>query len=221
MKSTLYILQRNLVRLTWLAPATGYLIVVVALMPYSAPVPSMMPILGIGSLMIGAWVSVTTIDGDDPSQKSVVALASGGRLPARVGEVWASFLFIAPLSVVGLVIAFMRASPVPEADALPLLIGGGLVLLLSTTLLGVALGYLFAWPVVQRTPITLGVVFLVAVALIIVPVSPVSALLATAGEGFDGLSLASSALGTMAISAAGFGAGSVLVTRRWRLTSPR
>lgn len=221
MKSTLYILQRNLVRLTWLAPATGYLIVVVALMPYSAPVPSMMPILGIGSLMIGAWVSVTTIDGDDPSQKSVVALASGGRLPARVGEVWASFLFIAPLSVVGLVIAFMRASPVPEADALPLLIGGGLVLLLSTTLLGVALGYLFAWPVVQRTPITLGVVFLVAVALIIVPVSPVSALLATAGEGFDGLSLAPSALGTMAISAAGFGAGSVLVTRRWRLTSPR
>lgn len=221
MKSTLYILQRNLVRLTWLGPAAGYLVVVVALMPYSAPVTSMMPILGIGSLVIGAWVSVTTIDGDDPSQKSAVALASGGRLRARVGEVWASFLFIAPLSVVGLVIAFTRASPVPEVEALPFLVGGALVVLLTTTLLGVALGYLFAWPVLQRTPIALGVVFLVAIVLVVVPASPVSALLATPDQGFSGLSVASAAFGTMAISAACFGAGSMLVTRRWRLTSPR
>lgn len=54
----------------------------------------MLPILGIGSLIVAAWVSVTTIDGDDPSQKSVVVLASGGRIRARMGEALAAFLFV-------------------------------------------------------------------------------------------------------------------------------
>lgn len=218
MRSARYVLRRNVSRLTWLGPAAGYLIVIAALMPYSAPLPHMLPALGIGSLMVGAWVSVTTIDGDDPGQKSVVALASGGRVRARIGEVFASFLFVSALSAIGLIVAFLRASPGPAPDALMAQLVGCSLALLSSALLGVTLGYLCAWPVLQRTPLTLGVVFLLAVALIIVPVSPVNALLMGVDDTGDLAGVVTAALGIAVIAAAFIGAGSVLVMRRWRLT---
>lgn len=207
-------------RLTWLGPAAGYLIVVVALMPYSAPLPSMLPILGIGSLLVGAWVSVTTIDGDDPSQKSVVALASGGRVRARAGEALASFLFVSGLSVLGLTAAFVRASPAPTPDAIVPQASGCLLALASSALVGVALGYVGAWPVLQRTPLTLGVVFLAAVALIIVPMSPMNTLLMRVDDHVDLLGVVAASAGMLLIAAACFGVGSLLAVRRWRLTSP-
>lgn len=220
MKSMRYVLQRNLVRLTWLGPAAGYLIVVVALMPYTAPLPNMLPILGIGSLLVAAWVSVTTIDADDPSQKSVVALASGGRLRARFGEAMASFLFVAALSFVGLVAAVLRASPVPAPDAILTQLTGCVLALLSAALVGVAIGWMCAWPVLLRTPLTLAVVFLVAVALIVAPMSPMNSLLMKVDDNVDLLGVVAASAGMLLIAAMFVGIGSVLVVRRWRLTRP-
>lgn len=214
-----YVLRRNVVRLTWLGPAAGYLIVIFALMPYAAPLPNMLPVLSIGSLFIGAWVSVTTIDGDDPSQKSVVALASRGRIQARAGETLAASLFVAVLSVIGLTVAFFRASPAPAADAVVPQLSGCLLAVISATLVGVSLGYLCAWPVLQRTPLTLGVVFLLAVALIIVPVSPMNLLLMRVDDHVDLLGVAIASAGMLLIAALCVAAGSVLVARRWRLIS--
>ncbi|WP_156149145.1 hypothetical protein [Microbacterium oxydans] len=92
--------------------------------------------------------------------------------------------------------------------------------LASSALVGVALGYVGAWPVLQRTPLTLGVVFLAAVALIIVPMSPMNTLLMRVDDHVDLLGVVAASAGMLLIAAACFGVGSLLAVRRWRLTSP-
>lgn len=165
-------------------------------------------------------MTVSSIDADDPSQKSVVALASGGRLRARAGEAWASYLFVVSLSVIGIAVAFSRAWPVPTLDTIGPQLFRGLLVLFPSAFMGVALGYLFAWPVLQRTPLTLSVVFLVSVLVIVVPLSPVHSLLVVAETDAELVEILGVTSRVLLLAAACIGVGSLLVGPRWRLTRP-
>lgn len=152
----------------WFPPALAYGL---ALTVTYAPGGPSLPTLTTGAavlLPIAAWLTVSTVRFEDPSQAAVTAAALGGVGRARLSTLLAALLGSFALVVVSLVAAYL-SNP---ADFDALAVGAGLLMHLLTAAAGVALGSLCAPPVIRRPGWTVVLLLLATTGFLVTPDTP-------------------------------------------------
>lgn len=215
-----YVVRRDVLRMRWLAPTVLFLIVVSSFLPYSAPLGGSLGILLIAALILSGWMSVVSIAGDDPGQKTVVAVQAGGLIRARLEEAAAALVVAVGFGWVGLVVAALRAVDVPVTTELATRLAFAAGALLLVSLIGVSAGFALAWPVLERTPLAVTAVSVGCLILVVLPVSPVHGMLVCAA-GIDQSVQVSQVVavtaGSIVVSGALTFIGGYASPRRWRL----
>jgi hypothetical protein len=119
-------------------------------------------------LFISTWITVVTVNNEDPVQQSITIVSAGSLSEVRLAKLCVSLLAGIALSVVGLVGPLLATS----FDATITDVAAGAGAQMFTTLTGVALGALLSRPVVTKRAWAVLFGFGVCLATIIVPYGP-------------------------------------------------
>jgi hypothetical protein len=119
-------------------------------------------------LFIATWLSIVTINNEDPIQQSITVVCAGSQAGVRTAKVTVAFLVAAVLGIVGTIGPPLASSSRTTAtDAL-----AGISAQLLTALAGVALGALCSRPLMTRRAWSVLVGFAVCLATVIIPYGP-------------------------------------------------
>ncbi len=119
-------------------------------------------------LFVATWLSVLTINNEDPVQQSITIVCAGSPSKVRLAKVTVAFLVATALGVVGTIgPPLASASGTTVTDAL-----AGISAQVFTALAGVALGALCSRPLVSRRAWSVLAGVSVCLATVIVPYAP-------------------------------------------------
>jgi len=119
-------------------------------------------------LFIATWLSIVTINNEDPIQLSITTVCAGSQNKVRLAKVLVAFLVAAILGVVGTIgppVASSSGTTITELVA-------GLAGQLLAALAGVALGALCSRPLISRRAWSVLTGFAVCLGTVIVPYGP-------------------------------------------------
>ena len=119
-------------------------------------------------LFIATWLSIVTINNEDPIQQSITVVCAGSETRVRMAKVTVAFLVAAALGIVGTIgppLASSSGTTVTDALA-------GVSAQLLTALAGVALGALCSRPLITRRAWSVLVGFAVCLVTVIIPYGP-------------------------------------------------
>ena len=121
-------------------------------------------------LFVATWLSIVTINNEDPIQQSITVVCAGSQNKVRLAKVTVAFLVAAVLAVVGTIgppLASSSGTTLPTMTA-------GLASQLLAALAGVALGALCSRPLISRRAWSVLTGFAVCLATVVVPYGPPS-----------------------------------------------
>lgn len=131
----------------WVAPVLTFLAVEAVIAAGNGTVLPTYAVSAVALLFMTTWITVVTLNVEDPIQETVTAVAAGGRTAPRLAKMVVAYGFGAALAVVALVVP-----PVVSTDSVTIgHAGAGLGALLLSILAGVAIGALCSRPIVSRT----------------------------------------------------------------------
>ena len=127
----------------WVAPVLTFLAVEAVIAAGNGTVLPTYAVSAVALLFMTTWITVVTLNVEDPIQETVTAVAAGGRTAPRLAKMVVAYGFGLALAVVALVVSADGAT-IGHA-------GAGLGALLLGILAGVAIGALCSRPIVSRT----------------------------------------------------------------------
>ena len=168
---------RSLVRYVWSDALRGHVWIAPTLCFFGieaiicAQTGSVLPTYAVSAaalLFISTWITVVTVNNEDPIQQSITIVSAGSLSEVRLAKLCVALLAGIALSVVGLVGPLLATS----FDATIADIVAGASAQLLTVLTGVALGALLSRPVVTKGAWAVLLGFGVCFATVVVPYGP-------------------------------------------------
>ncbi len=198
----------------WIAPVLCFFVVEAAICAQTGSVLPTYAVSAIALLFMSTWITVLTVNSEDPIQQSITIVTAGGISTVRLAKLCIAFLAGIALSVVGLVGPLVATS----FDANLSDVAAGAVAQILTTMTGVAVGALLSRPLVAKRAWAVLVGFGVCLATVVIPHGPPSRQLLVLLNNPGGIGLAPAmfliALETMAIAIVAVGASLRLAQRR-------
>jgi hypothetical protein len=152
----------------WVAPILCFGAVEAIVCAQAGSVLPTYAVLAAVLLFIATWLSIVTINNEDPIQQSITGVCAGGQGKVRLAKVSAAFLVAAILGVAGTTgppLATSNGSSATDALA-------GLSAQLLAALAGVALGALCSRPLITRRAWSVLIGAGVCLVTVIVPYAP-------------------------------------------------
>jgi hypothetical protein len=152
----------------WVAPILCFGAIEAVICAQSGSVLPTYAVMAAVLLFIATWLSIVTINNEDPIQQSITVVCAGGQAKVRLAKVAVAFLVAAVLGIVGTVgppLASSSGTTVTDVLA-------GLSAQILTALTGVALGALCSRPLISRRAWSVLLGFGVCLATLIVPNAP-------------------------------------------------
>jgi hypothetical protein len=110
---------------------------------------------------LGAWYTAALLGAEDPVQRQVTTVNSGGAVRTHLARVLTTCLLMSPLILVALLVpAALGFLELPAGRTLLPYLGLGLLAHATAALTGVGLGLVWSPPMVQRTGYTFGGILL-------------------------------------------------------------
>lgn len=159
----------------WIPPAVIYGVALALSSPAGSP--SLPTLAGNAAILlpIAAWLTVATLNYEDPSQAAITASSAGGVVRAQTAKLLAALAGSMSLAVISIAAAY----PLHPTHFGLRVVGVGLLMHFLTALGGVGIGSLCARPVIRSPGATITLVLLGVVTTLAVPhLPPVLALLA-------------------------------------------
>lgn len=150
---------------------------------------------------IAAWITVATLNDEDPSQRAITTAASGSRARARSAKLAVAGTVCLALTGLSILIAAVRSTNALTFGSL----SAALLAHLIAATAGIALGTICAAPIVSRNGSALLTIAIVTIADLVLPKAPPEHLLlsALAGDAAPRWSLVALAAGETAVLSAG------------------
>ena len=214
-------LRRGLSSSSWLGPLSAFAIANLALSPVGVPFGGTVAIGAVCVCIISAWLGLSAVNTEDPGHQSVLASLSGGRFRLRFSQLSAAMAVALGLGVVVIGIAALRSVNFPSSVDLAIRLGVSGAGIVTSAVVGIALAYCCAWPVLQRPPISLAAGVVLSVCAIGAPGSPLRFVLISLGEVdvvSPDLRFVQMCIATVALSVVGCTVMTPLVKRRWGLS---
>jgi hypothetical protein len=156
---------------------------------------------------LGAWYTAALLGAEDPVQRQVTIVNSGGAGRVYLAKVGTAALVLSPLVLIALLLpAALGFLELPAHQSLLPYLGLGLLAHAVAGLTGVALGVLWSPPMVQRTGYTLGGILLCLVVTVAFnrlapPLTATRAMRDGTGPGAVAAHLVPSSVGALAFAA--------------------
>jgi len=152
----------------WIGPALCFLVIEAIICTQTGSVVPTYAASAAALLFISTWVTIATVNNEDPVQLSITVVTVGSVSEVRLAKLGVALLMGATLSVVGIVGPLLTTS----FDATGADVIAGAVAQLLTVLTGVAFGALLSRPVVLKKAWAVLLGFGVCLATVVIPYGP-------------------------------------------------
>jgi hypothetical protein len=152
----------------WIAPLLCFFVIEAIICAQTGSVLPTYAVSAVALLFISTWLTVVTVNSEDPIQLSITVTSAGSQSRVRLAKLLVAFLAGGALGLVGLVGPLIATSF--DATIADVVAGAGAQVL--TTLTGVALGALLSRPVVTKRSWSVVLGFGVCLATVVVPYGP-------------------------------------------------
>lgn len=152
----------------WIAPLLCFVGIEAIICTQTGSVLPTYAVSAAALLFISTWLTVATVNCEDPIQLSITVATTGSQSRVRLAKLFVALLAGAALGLVGLVGPLLATSF--DATVSDVVAGAGAQVL--TTLTGVALGALLSRPVVTKKAWSVLVGFGVCLATVVIPYGP-------------------------------------------------
>ncbi len=152
----------------WVAPLLCFAVVVGIVCTQTGSVLPTYALSAAALLFIATWLSVVTVNNEDPVQQSITIVCAGSQSRVRLAKLLVAFSVAAVLGLLGLIGPPLASS---SGTTITDVLAGACAQLL-TALTGVALGALLSRPLVSRRALSVLIGATVCLATVIIPNSP-------------------------------------------------
>lgn len=152
----------------WVAPILCFAAVESIICTQTGSVLPTYAISAAALLFIATWLSIVTVNNEDPIQQSITVVCAGSQAKVRLAKLLVAFsvaVLLGLLAVIGPPLASSSGTTITDVLA-------GISAQLLTALTGVALGALLSRPLVSRRALSVLVGAAVCLATVIIPYGP-------------------------------------------------
>lgn len=152
----------------WVAPILSFGVVEAIVCAQAGSVLPTYAAMAAVLLFIATWLSIVTVNNEDPIQQSVTVVCAGSLSKVRLAKVTVALLVATMLGIVGTI-----GPPLASSDGTTVVHAfAGLAAQLLAALTGVALGALCSRPLISRRAWSVLIGFGVCLATVIIPYGP-------------------------------------------------